>query len=72
MIAAQLFRSGDRSSSLVQLNIAHKLEQTRTMNCSGDGGEQSWLILSSDMCTACQLLSKILKDLIVGESQAQI
>jgi hypothetical protein len=47
MIAVQLLRSGDRSSSLVQLNIAHKVEQTRAMNCSGDGRDQFWFILSS-------------------------
>jgi hypothetical protein len=56
----------------VQLIIPQKVKQTRTMNCSGGGMAQPGLTLSSDMCTAWQLLRKILKDFMAGESQVQI
>jgi len=71
MVAVKLFSSRDRSSSLAQVIIPQKAEEIRIMNCSGEGRAQSWLILSSDISSACQLLRKIVKDFTAGESQAQ-
>jgi len=71
MIAVKLFSSHDGGSSLAQVIIPQTVEQRRIKNCSGEGREQYWLILSSDISSACQLLRKIVKDFMVGESQAQ-